>query len=159
MSIWGKLIGGVTGMALGGPIGAIMGIAAGHGVDKVRSLDGLKNTKYFSKDEKQQIFATSVISLSAKLAKVDGNVSKEEILIFKRIFDFPKEDEKDIANIFKTAKEYPNDHIQITSQVYEVFKNDKPLLHEILHSLFSIAYADGIFHPKEKNVTGDFQNF
>ena len=42
MSIWGKLIGGATGMALGGPIGAILGIAAGHGVDKVRKIDDFK---------------------------------------------------------------------------------------------------------------------
>ena len=30
MSIWGKVIGGVTGFALGGPFGAMMGAYAGH---------------------------------------------------------------------------------------------------------------------------------
>ena len=42
MSIWGKLIGGATGFALGGPIGAILGVAAGHGVDKVSKNDNFK---------------------------------------------------------------------------------------------------------------------
>ena len=34
MSIWGKIIGGATGFALGGPIGALVGVAAGHFVDR-----------------------------------------------------------------------------------------------------------------------------
>ena len=50
MSIWGKLIGGAAGMALGGPIGAILGIAAGHGVDKVRKFDAGESNKNFSND-------------------------------------------------------------------------------------------------------------
>ena len=36
MSIWGKIIGGTAGFALGGPIGALLGLAAGHGVDKAK---------------------------------------------------------------------------------------------------------------------------
>ena len=51
MSIWGKLIGGATGMALGGPIGAILGIAAGHGVDKVRKFDADEGNKNFRGNE------------------------------------------------------------------------------------------------------------
>ena len=54
MSIWGKLIGGATGLALGGPIGAILGIAAGHGVDKVSNYNTTNNKK-FSKIEKEKI--------------------------------------------------------------------------------------------------------
>ena len=30
MTIWGLIIGGVTGFAFGGPIGALLGAAAGH---------------------------------------------------------------------------------------------------------------------------------
>ena len=97
MSIWGKLIGGATGMALGGPIGAILGIAEGHGVDRVRKLDSFESNQKLSLEQKEQIFATSVIALSAKIAKADGNISKSEILAFKKIFVFPKEDEKAIS--------------------------------------------------------------
>ena len=38
MSIWGKIIGGTTGLALGGPIGALLGVMAGHGIDKAKIL-------------------------------------------------------------------------------------------------------------------------
>ena len=150
MSIWGKLIGGAAGMALGGPIGAILGIAAGHGVDKVSKFDIDESNKKFSNDQKEQIFATSVIAISAKLAKADGKISKSEILAFKKIFEFPAEDEKAISNIFNSAKENIDDYKGIAEQVYKVFKSDRGLLFELLNSLFSIAYADGELHPKEK---------
>ena len=150
MSIWGKLIGGAAGMALGGPIGAILGIAAGHGVDKVRKFDSDESNKNFSNDQKEQIFATSVIAISAKLAKADGKISKSEILAFKKIFEFPAEDEKAISNIFNSAKENIDDYKDIAEQVYKVFKSNKGLLFELLNSLFSIAYADEELHPKEK---------
>ncbi len=150
MSIWGKLIGGAAGMALGGPIGAILGIAAGHGVDKVRNFDTNENNKNFTNFEKEQIFATSVIAISAKLAKVDGKVSKSEVLAFKKIFQYPTEDEKAISDIFNSAKENIDDFKDIAEQVYKVFKADRGLLFELLNSLFSIAYADGELHPKEK---------
>ncbi len=150
MSIWGKLIGGAAGMALGGPIGAILGIAAGHGVDKVSKFDTDESNKNFNNDQKEQIFATSVIAISAKLAKADGKISKSEILAFKKIFEFPAEDEKAISNIFNSAKENIDDYKDIAEQVYKVFKSDRGLLFELLNSLFSIAYADGELHPKEK---------
>ena len=35
MSIWGKIIGGTTGFAFGGPIGALIGTAAGHAIDRM----------------------------------------------------------------------------------------------------------------------------
>ena len=152
MSIWGKLIGGAAGMALGGPIGAILGIAAGHGVDKVRKFDADESNKNFSNDQKEQIFATSVIAISAKLAKADGKISKSEILAFKKIFEFPAEDEKAIRNIFNSAKENIDDYKDIAEQVYKVFKYDRGLLFELLNSLFSIAYADGELHPKERDM-------
>ena len=37
MSIWGKLLAGTFGFALGGPIGAMLGVIAGHSVDRIRN--------------------------------------------------------------------------------------------------------------------------
>ena len=39
MSIWGRLLGGAAGFALGGPIGAILGVMAGSAFD-------IKNKKH-----------------------------------------------------------------------------------------------------------------
>ena len=37
MNIWVKLFGGTSGFALGGPIGALIGGAAGHAIDKMQT--------------------------------------------------------------------------------------------------------------------------
>ena len=37
MSIWGKLLAGTFGFALGGPIGAMLGVIAGHSGDRIRN--------------------------------------------------------------------------------------------------------------------------
>ena len=38
MSVWGKIIGGTAGFAIGGPIGAILGVMAGNLFDKSKRL-------------------------------------------------------------------------------------------------------------------------
>ena len=40
MSIWGKILGGATGFALGGPLGALFVALAGHAVDKHVETEG-----------------------------------------------------------------------------------------------------------------------
>ena len=34
MSIWGKIFGGTSGYVVGGPLGGLLGIFAGHAIDK-----------------------------------------------------------------------------------------------------------------------------
>ena len=41
MSIWGKIIGGTAGFALGGPIGAILGVIAG-GMGSLQATEAIK---------------------------------------------------------------------------------------------------------------------
>ena len=84
MSIWGKIIGGTAGFALGGPLGAILGVMAGNIYDKSKKT----SFKFQSipNQQKQNIFALSVIILAAKLAKADGVVTKDEIEVFKEKF-------------------------------------------------------------------------
>jgi DnaJ like chaperone protein len=38
MSYWGKILGGAAGFAIGGPIGALLGAAAGHAIDSIDQL-------------------------------------------------------------------------------------------------------------------------
>ena len=132
MSVWGKVIGGAAGFALGGPLGAMMGVMAGSGYDKTRkkssARQGIPNQQKqyqeISSQEKQHIFALSVITLTAKLAKADGVVTQDEIEVFKEKFKnhnitIVNEDDilsfKDFKNIFlnlskalKYQKEFEN---------------------------------------------------
>ena len=81
MSVWGKIIGATAGFALGGPIGAMLGIMVGGSFD--RTAKRLKNSNQIPNSDKQKIFALSIIILSAKIAKADGKVTKDEIYAFK----------------------------------------------------------------------------
>ena len=94
MSVWGKVIGGAAGFAIGGPLGAMMGVMAGNIYDRKKKISasqhGIPNqqTQYqeISSQQKQHIFALSVITLTAKLAKADGVVTQDEIDVFKEKF-------------------------------------------------------------------------
>ena len=72
MSIWGKLLAGTFGFALGGPIGALLGVIAGHSVDKIR---GQSSSFQGTAQSTQEVINIGVIILAAKLAKTDGQVT------------------------------------------------------------------------------------
>ena len=86
MNIWGKLIGGATGFAIGGPIGGLLGTLAGHAIDSkiIPKYINVKN------NYESIVFTAGVIALSAKMAKADGQVTKEEILTFRKFVQIPK---------------------------------------------------------------------
>ena len=113
MSIWGKIIGGTAGFALGGPIGAILGVMAGNVFDKSKKIKFNK----ISNQQKQNIFALSIIILSAKIAKSDGVVTKDEILAFKEKFNIPSNEMKNVAKIFDEAKKSKFGYEKIADQV------------------------------------------
>ena len=75
MSIWGSLIGGMLGLSLGGPFGMLLGSILGGKISRARARGGFTDI-----GQSQRIFALSLIILSAKLSKADGQVSREELL-------------------------------------------------------------------------------
>jgi len=141
MSIWGRLLGGAAGFALGGPIGAILGVMAGSAFDKKKQRSF--NYSQISQDQKQQIFTISFIILSAKLAKSDGQVTNDEIQAFKEKFNVPKSELNKVGKIFNEAKKDVYGYKQIADQVGQLFSNNKLLLEEMLNNLFYIAASDG----------------
>ena len=78
MSIWGRIIGGAAGFALGGPIGAILGVMAGGAFDRRSKSRSSFNFNRIDNDQKQHIFTLSFIILSANLAKSDGQVTDDD---------------------------------------------------------------------------------
>jgi DnaJ like chaperone protein len=86
MSIWGSLIGGMVGFSLGGPFGMFLGSLIGGKISRARS----GTSRFNSFAQQQQIFALSLIILSAKLSKADGHVSKEELIAVKDKLKIPE---------------------------------------------------------------------
>ena len=155
MSIWGKVIGGVTGFALGGPLGAIMGAVAGHAVDKIKAQEAGEGPSTFTgygPDARQVAFTTAIIVLSAKMAKADGQVTADEIAAFKRIFQIPPDEQQAVAKIWGEAKRDAAGFEPYARQIASLFGNEPQVLEELLGALFHIAKADGVMHPEEAKM-------
>ncbi len=155
MSIWGKVIGGVAGFALGGPLGAIMGTVAGHAVDKMKAQEAGQGPSTFTgygPDARQVAFTTAIIVLSAKMAKADGQVTPDEIATFKRIFLIPPGEQQSVAKIWGEAKREAAGYEPYAEQIAGLFANEPQVLEELLGALFLIAKADGVMHPEEMKM-------
>jgi len=150
MSIWGKIIGGTTGFALGGPLGAIIGMMIGGSFD--RSARKFSSSNQISQQQKKNVFALCIIVLSAKIAKADGEVTKEEIYTFKEKFNIQSEEMSEVIKIFNEAKKSSFGFKNIADQVGNLFSDNKVLLEQLLNNLFYIAEADGVTSINEVEV-------
>lgn len=146
MSLWGKILGGMTGFAMGGPFGAVVGAALGHAADEgvIRAPDLDARPEALARiTNRDQLFSISVIVLSAKLAKSDGPVKREEINAFKRAFRIPAENQRQVGLLFDKAREDAGGYEPYARRMGEVFADDQKVLEEVLNALHHIARADG----------------
>ena len=145
MSIWGSLLGGVIGFSLGGPFGALLGSFLGGKISRINS-----SSSFTSQQNSQQIFALSLIILSAKLSKVDGRVSKEELIAVKDKLQIPDSEIDQVAKIFNKAKDESTGYEPYAKQISEIFKRNQNVLEEVINILFYIAEADGHVSNEEE---------
>ncbi len=161
MGYWGKLIGGAAGFAVGGPFGAMIGAALGHAAD-TGGVPGFKlpfdpATSLFNPARvaamiggREQLFAVAVVVLSAKLAKVDGPVRREEIEAFKTQFRIPPGAMRDIGRLFDQARDSAEGFETYADQLGDAFADNRGMLEEVLAALFGIARADGAVNRAEQ---------
>jgi DnaJ like chaperone protein len=137
MSIWGSLIGGFVGFSFAGPIGALIGSMVGGRISSARR-SGFQR----SFAPPQQIFAIALIILTAKLAKADGHVSKEELVAIKDKLKIPEHEIDQVGKIFNKAKEDALGYEPYAKQIAQIYKSNPAVLDEVINILFYIAEAD-----------------
>ena len=137
MSIWGSLIGGMIGFSLGGPFGMLLGSLIGGKISKAK---GSINNSFA---QPQQIFALSLIVLSAKLSKADGQVSKEELIAVKDKLKIPENEIDQVGKIFNKAKNESTGYKPYAEQIAQIYRGNLNVLEEVINILFYIAEADG----------------
>ena len=138
MAIWGSLIGGMIGLSLGGPFGMLLGSLIGGKISRARSSSGFKSFA-----QPQQIFALSLIVLSAKLSKADGQISKEELIAVKDKLKIPENEIDQVGKIFNKAKEESTGYEPYAQQIGQIYRGNINVLEEVINILFYIAEADG----------------
>jgi len=155
MSIWGSLIGGFVGFSFAGPIGALIGSMIGGRISSTRR-SGFQ--RRFAPP--QQVFAIALIILTAKLAKADGQVSKEELIAIKNKLKIPDNEIDQVGKIFNKAKEDSLGYEPYAQQIAQIYKSNPAVLDEVINILFYIAEADSKVSDSEivmiRNIAGIF---
>ena len=103
----------------------------------------------------QQIFALSLIVLSAKLSKADGQVSKEELIAVKDKLKIPENELDQVGKIFNKAKNESTGYEPYAQQIAQIYRGNLNVLEEVVNILFYIAEADGNISKSEMNMIQD----
>jgi DnaJ like chaperone protein len=152
MSIFGIIVGGTAGLiALGGPLGALLGAAAGHAVGRWRKKKSPPDAALADASAgaeqrlatRQVAFTVAAIALGAKMAKADGLVTRDEVDAFKQVFHVPADEMKNVGRIFDQARKSSLGYEAYAEQIGGMFKRQPTVLEELLDGLFHIAKADG----------------
>ena len=139
MSIWDRLASAVAESSIGDSIGTLFGGAAEvERKPRDRSADN------------EVPFTLGVIALSAKMAKADGVITRDEVKAFKEAFRVSDGEMKHVARVFNLAKEDVTGYEDFAEDLVSVFKGNRKLLEDVLEGLFHIAKADQTLHPQEE---------
>lgn len=123
---------------------ALNALATGEGLGTV--FDSLRRNP-----ERSVGFTIAVIALGAKMAKADGQVTRDEVAAFRRVFTIPKAEEASAAKVFDLARQDVAGFDAYARKIRAMFKpSDRDVLIDLMEGLFHIAVADRTFHSAEE---------
>ncbi|AVO36499.1 molecular chaperone DjiA [Pukyongiella litopenaei] len=105
--------------------------------------------------ERSVAFAIAVIALGAKMAKADGQVTRDEVTAFREVFHIAQEDEDGAARVFNMARTDIAGYEDYARSIGRMFADDPDTLKDLMEGLFHIAMADGFYHPNENEFLAE----
>ncbi len=153
----GKVIGGTIGFAIGGPLGAIAGAVFGHGFDKNEAKYLYEDPSRLSQSEESQFtFFVASFSMLAKLTKVDGRISREEIASIERFMiqdlGLNAASRKIAIDIFRAATNSHETFEDYAVQFYSVFRYEPQIIELMIDILLRVAVADAGLNANEERL-------
>lgn len=130
MSVWERIVDAAARVANGESLGAVLGLSQPADTGEHPGL-------------RQAGFTIGVIALAAKMARADGEVSDLEVAAFRRLFQVPPAEEKNVERFFDLAKRDVAGYETYARQVGALFPDAPEILENVLEGLFEIAKADG----------------
>lgn len=121
---------------------AIAALSAGEGLSAI--FDRLRTPP-----ERSVAFAIAVIGLGAKMAKADGQVTRDEVTAFREVFTIRPGDEANAAKVFNLARQDIAGFEDYAARIAAMFADNTEPLCDVMEGLFHIALADGSYHPAE----------
>ncbi|GAB4388032.1 TerB family tellurite resistance protein [Albidovulum sp.] len=131
MSIWTRITEALTALASGEALSALF--------DRLRTPP-----------ERSVAFTIAVIALGAKMAKADGQVTRDEVAAFREVFRIAPGEEANAARVFNLARKDVAGFDQYARKIAAMFGPGDRVLVDLLEGLFHIAMADGEYHPHEE---------
>ncbi|WP_116130903.1 molecular chaperone DjiA [Tropicimonas sp. IMCC34043] len=105
--------------------------------------------------ERTVAFAIAVIALGAKIAKADGQVTRDEVRAFREVFVIPPEEEANAARVFNLARQDIAGYADYARRIAALFDSGDPALRDLMEGLFHIATADGDYHANEDKILAE----
>jgi DnaJ like chaperone protein len=130
MSIWSRII------------AALSALASGEGL--AEALDRLR-----SPPERSVAFTIAIIALGAKMAKADGEVTRDEVSAFRQVFAIPDGEEANAARVFNLARQDVAGFDAYARKIRNMFAHDEKMLIDLMEGLFYISVSDGAYHAAE----------
>jgi len=122
---------------------ALSALASGEGLSAL--FDRLRPPP-----EKTVAFTIAVIALGAKMAKADGQVTRNEVAAFRQVFAIPPGEEANAARVFNLARQDVAGFDAYARKIKAMFREDSRVLVDLMEGLFHISVADGSWHPQEE---------
>lgn len=120
---------------------------------KRRTIGGLLDALASRKAKQDEMaFSIALIALSAKMAKADGVPSDAEYHAFRRFFSYPESEEQKVSMIYRLAQQDVAGFDHYLSRVAKLFAPNPVVLEDVLDCLFYVAGADGVEHPREREL-------
>ena len=147
MSLWTRIMRSAAGLAVMSPLGwsaAALGELSGE-----RSYSTPEPADDHEDATRSIAFTIAVIALAAKMAKADGEVTRDEVVAFREIFTVPPDQEANVQRFFDQAKRDVAGYEVYARQVARRFRTNPAVLEKLLGGLFHIAKADGVVPQAE----------
>ncbi len=152
MAWWGKIIGGVLGLGLGGPWGAALGALLGHSFDKGLSQD-FEPLSASDREKIQQAFFNATFITMGRMAKVDGRVSEAEIEAARQVMTRMGLNEhlRQVAiERFTEGKSSDIEWLQHLQEFARLAAGQRNLRQMFLEIQIQFAFADGTLDEQER---------
>jgi DnaJ like chaperone protein len=145
MSVVGRILMGARHLSFGGPLDHLLARIGEHLAHWHHATDSDgKPIDNGHGDPRQRVtFTIAVIALGAKMAKADGEVTRDEVAAFNEVFSVPPGEEAHMRMIFDLARRSTHGFESYARQVGKLFADDPGVLEDLLGGLFHIALADG----------------
>ncbi len=148
---------------LGGPFGAVLGVAIGHTFDHDKNKQEDREYQYrqasgqqgpgFNLGQAQMTFFVATFSMLGKMANADGHISETERSIVRFFMSqdlrLSAQDQDFAMRIFDTAAVSNESFDKFAEQFYQSFYGDPQMIEMMMDILVRVAMADGVLSDQE----------